>query len=182
MSNPRAAPPVLVMNGRPALISANFTRPADTTQYAANDLVANSTTAGSVVPMTFSGVGLGQNRQFSVLSAVMRKTSNTLTVAQFKLHLFKVIPTVTNGDNGAFSIATQGDKWIGSLSGLLNRQAVLPANSKAMGYLTPDDGLGAIDGILEAGATDLFGIVEAIGAYTPASAEVLTFELNVLQY
>ena len=31
----------------------SFTRPANTTQYAANDLVANSTTAGSVVPLSF---------------------------------------------------------------------------------------------------------------------------------
>jgi hypothetical protein len=32
-----------------ALASASFTRPADTTAYASGDLVANSTTAGSVV-------------------------------------------------------------------------------------------------------------------------------------
>lgn len=30
-----------------------FTRPADTTQYAAGDLIANSATAASVVPLSW---------------------------------------------------------------------------------------------------------------------------------
>ena len=34
--------------------SQSFTRPGDTTPYASGDLVANSTTAGSVVPLTFT--------------------------------------------------------------------------------------------------------------------------------
>jgi hypothetical protein len=35
-------------------VSATFTRPSDTTAYASGDLVANSTTAGSVTPLTLT--------------------------------------------------------------------------------------------------------------------------------
>ena len=34
--------------------SASFTRPADTTQYAVGDLVANNTTPGSVTPLSWT--------------------------------------------------------------------------------------------------------------------------------
>ena len=40
--------------------SASFTRPGDTTAYASGDLVANSTTAGSVVTPDSSGLALSQ--------------------------------------------------------------------------------------------------------------------------
>lgn len=177
MSNPRAAPPVTVMNGRPVRVSVSFTRPANTTQYAANDLVANDATAGSVVVPEFAGLGISQGRGVSVHSIVMRKTSNTLTDAQFRVHLFTKLPTVANGDNGALSIATSGDGWVGSLSGLLTRIAVLPANAKANGILTPDDGRASVDAVLESGATSLWALVEALDTYTPASAEVFTLEM-----
>ena len=36
------------------IVTATLTRPADTTAYASGDLVANSTTAGSVTPLTFN--------------------------------------------------------------------------------------------------------------------------------
>jgi hypothetical protein len=42
------------IGGHIAVVSASFTRPADTNAYAAGDLVANSVTAGSVIPMTFA--------------------------------------------------------------------------------------------------------------------------------
>jgi len=38
----------------PMTSSASFTRPANTTAYADGDLVANSATAASVVPLTFT--------------------------------------------------------------------------------------------------------------------------------
>lgn len=51
-------PVVAVVNGDAsgavALIAASFTRPADTAAYAVGDLVANSTTAGSVAAMPLS--------------------------------------------------------------------------------------------------------------------------------
>src|SRR6185437_974597 len=82
-------------------LSANFTRPADTTAYATGDLVANSTTAGSVTPLSFTApryaTGSGQVRR-----ARLKKSTNTTTNATFRLHLYATSPTPTNGDNGAW--------------------------------------------------------------------------------
>ena len=84
--------------------SASFTRPSDTTQYAQNDLVANSTTAGSVVPMPFFLPSQG----LKIWRVALFKTSTTITNAAFRLHLYADSPTVANGDNGALSTSTSG--------------------------------------------------------------------------
>jgi len=82
-------------------VTATFTRPADTTAYASADLVANSTTAGSVTPMSFA-VGRpnagGQIRRVRIV-----KSGTSAANATFRLHLYSASPTVANGDNGAFS-------------------------------------------------------------------------------
>jgi hypothetical protein len=81
--------------------SANFTRPADTTTYAQGDLVANSTTAGSVTPLALTAArvsgGGGVIRKFRLI-----KSTASLTNAQFRVHLFNALPTVANGDNAAW--------------------------------------------------------------------------------
>ena len=92
----------------------SFTRPANTTQYADGDLVANSATAGSVTPLKFSMNGLG--RAGVIRRARISKTTNTATAATFLIHLFDAEPTVANGDNGAFSVATNLDSWLGKIA------------------------------------------------------------------
>jgi hypothetical protein len=94
--------------------SASFTRPADTNVYAHGDLIANSVTAGSVVPMQFAlgntfGVG-----SFRLTRAWLTKSGTTNTNATFRIHLFQALPTVANGDNGVFS-ASQSANWLGSM-------------------------------------------------------------------
>ena len=85
--------------------SASFTRPGDTTAYASGDLVANSTTAGSVVAPVFtigrSASGFGQ--QFRIDRIKISKSTVTTTNASFRVHLYRIAPTVANGDNSAFS-------------------------------------------------------------------------------
>lgn len=178
MSNPRQAPPIQVLNGRPYMAAAAFVRPANTTQYAANELVANSATAGSVTPMTFAIGELGQNRPIVFTQARIWKTNATLTSANFRLHLFKTIPTVTGGDNAAFSIATQADTWIGSLSGLMaGPVAVLPAINAGIGMLSPDGGVAALETVLGSGESSIYGLLETLATYTPTSAETFTINL-----
>src|ERR1041385_1792793 len=80
-------------------LSTTFVRPNDTTAYANGDLVANSTTANSVTPMTFKA----PLRGIRLWRVFLFRTSTTVTNAKFRLHLFNDSPTVANGDNGAFS-------------------------------------------------------------------------------
>src|SRR5690606_2424241 len=85
--------------------SSSFARPADTTQYGQNDLVANSATAGDVEPLTFVipyGSGL------KIWRAGLLKSSTTTTNAVFRLHLYKDKPTCANGDNDTWSTTVSG--------------------------------------------------------------------------
>ena len=143
-------------------VSASFTRPADTTAYTSGDLVANSTTAGSVTPLTFNSAhGFG-----AVMRARIEKSNKTTTNAAFDLHLFESSPAVVNGDNGAFSIA--------DLSGYLGKVSVT-VNALA-GATTGANGSADASAICPSGAV-MYGLLAATAAYTPASAEVFTVTL-----
>lgn len=151
--------------------STTFTRPADTTAYASGDLVANSVTAGSVVPMTFIIPG-GSNAR--IYRAYIKFNSATVTNAKFKLHLYLASPTCTNGDNGA---------WLTTESGYQDNIPIdcttntFSDNSKGFGmYL-----VGALGGsplILQTGTNaTVYGLLSATAAYTPTSAEIFTVGL-----
>ena len=153
--------------------SANFTRPANTTAYTAADLVANNTTAGSVTPLSFTVAryALGGGR---ITRAFLTKSTVTTTAATFRLHLFTASPTVTNGDNGAF--ATNGLSF-----GVLGSLDI--ASMRAYGDGAFGEVFASSPGIafkLTSGSV-LYGLTEALGAYTPGNAEVFTWKLDVEQ-
>lgn len=147
--------------------SATFTRPSDTTAYAAGELVANSTTAGSVVQMdwnfnTSSGLWLREVRFY--------KTKVDASAAAFRLWLHNdSAVTFSNGDNGALSIAssTLTITDIGLPLDLPSSTMVTLTGSGTMAIATFDAGLVAL-------ANRTYGFLEARDAYTPASAEVFT--------
>jgi hypothetical protein len=166
------APTQMVVGGNTVQPSANFTRPSDTTAYASGDLVANSTTAGSVVAMTFSPYLA--NRPFMsgcVRRARIHKSDTDVVNAAFKLHLFSASPGVANGDNGAFvpSVVTG---WLGTIS-------VTVGEAGTAGAV----GIGAVDVGSEInfliGGSSIYGLLEATAAYEPASAEVFTVTLDM---
>lgn len=162
--------PVAGVVSRP---TATFTRPADTTAYAVGDLVANSTTAGSVTPLQFtvarSAAGSGMIRR-----ARIRKTGTNVTNAIFRLHLYNVSPTASNGDNGAW-LTNQAAEYVGSFDLTLDKAFT----DGAAGNGIPSVGF-EVNFKLPSG-TVLFGLLEARAVYTPASAEVFLVELEVLQ-
>lgn len=149
--------------------SATVTRPADTTQYGANDLVANSTTAGSVVPMQF-GVSKVIGGRGKIFRVRLFKDAETTTAASFKLHLFSASPTVSNGDNGAYAVTSVAN-YIGAVA--------IDMSSSATATTTDlwKDGSCALGFEVRDGA--LYGLLEAIGAYAPASGEVFTVTLDI---
>lgn len=151
--------------------TSSFTRPADTTQYASGDLVADSTTAGSVTPLKFGLQGV--KGKGMILGARLYKSETTATAAKFNLHLFTAAPTVTNGDNGAFAISTAAD-YIGKIpvdmsSGALAGTAYLfqASAATAMGVQLSDVG------------DFIYGLLEAGGTYTPGSGEAFKVTLEI---
>lgn len=156
----------------------SFARPGDTTAYTAADLIANSTTAASVVPMAFPVAaqgGLGKIRR-----ARISKSTATLTVAQFKLHLYSAPPicSTNHGDNAAW-LTDKAANYLGSLSlaGAMTRAFA----DGAAGIATPDEGSELVFNIDPVLGATVYGLLAAIGAYTPASAEVFTVALEIAQ-
>lgn len=152
-----------------AVASANFTRPADVLAYASGDLVANSTTAGSVVPLSFTA-GLNPTGAIMIRRARLKKSGTGVANASFRLHVYKSSPTVTNGDNGAW-LSTESD-YVGSFDVTVDK-----AFSDAAKGVSAGAEITAVPSNLT-----LYGLLEARAAYTPANAEVFTVELELGRY
>ncbi len=146
-----------------------FTRPNDTTQYAAGDLVANDTTASLVTALTWVIPG-GSKNVAKIVSVVMTKSDGAdVTGATFRVHFFNVTPLApANGDNGAFSpvvTACQANTYLGH-SGTLTHQ------------LGGDSLSQAAPSIPLVGVTNdtVYGLIEATGTYTPAAQETFSVQ------
>lgn len=166
--------------GHTAIVDASstITRPADTTAYATGDLVANSTTAGSVNALSFTTAARVSGGSGLVVGARIQKSTNTTTNAAFRLHLFTVVPTFTSaGDNSAISTVVQasGKGYLG----YIDIPSMTGFAAVAWGTGAPDNARGGLPFV--AVAQTLYGIVTARGAYTPGSAEVFTVSIMVLQ-
>lgn len=155
--------------------SATFTRPSDTTQYASGDLVANSVNDSTAAYMTFANVAIGPGRGFKVKRVRIKKSDTDVTSAAFRLHLFSAAPTFTSaGDNSAIASVLQGAaNWLGSLdvTAMISLQdgdvgQGLPVSGAEI-FVRPGDDL------------NLYGLLEARGTYTPASAEVFIVYIEV---
>ncbi len=165
--------PLPVAAGRVVVVTApTMTRPADTTQYSTGDLVANSTTAGSVVPLEFDvGGGSGMVRKIRIRT---NRTSGGTNSAVFRVYLFRTAPTVAGGDNAAFNPGNAAN-FIDAMDVVLNEQFSDGAANSSNGAA------GEINYSLPSGSTKLFGLVRAGAGYTPASAEQISVALEVLK-
>lgn len=145
-------------------VSGGFTRPGDITAYASGDLVANSTTAGSVTPIR---LGIGEGGQ--IRRARLRKSDPGTTNAQFRVHLFAGSPTVANGDNGAIS-----SNMVANYLGAIDVTIGQAFTDGAAGLGVPNNG-----SEINSEAGVVYALIEARAAYTPVSAEVFTLALEI---
>lgn len=152
------------------VVGTTVTRPADTTAYAAGDLIANSTTAGFVTPITFAGVGSsGTITKWRLRTN--RAASGTGWVA--RLHLYRAVPTPSNGDNGAW-LTNKAADWIGSLDAVMDTQFTDGAAGNGTARVGP-----GITYDLGSATDTLYGLLETRSAYTPASGETFTPDLEI---
>lgn len=154
------------------LVTVTLTRPADTTQYAANDGVTNSTSAPTA--LTFSNALPAPGVNAVIRTAKLRKSTNVTTVATFRLWLFKAAPTPPN-DNAAYSLPAADSL---NLVGYIDFSNPIAGTDCVIytGTLYPD----VIPFTITSGR-NLRGILQATGAYAPGSAETFTLELGILQ-
>lgn len=146
--------------------SSQFTRPADTTAYASGDLVANSTTPGSVVPLSWT-VMEDNPGNLLVRRARIKKSTNTTANASFRLHLYETQPTVTNGDNGAW--LSTDSSYLGAIDITVDK-AFSDPSSRGIGVSNTGSEI-----IINGGNPKIiYGLLEARAAYAPGNAEVFT--------
>src|SRR5262249_10950785 len=104
-----------------------FTRPGNTTAYGSSDLVANSVTPASVVPMKFS---LQRFMGKCLITAGTLYTSTTtVTAANFLLNLFNASPTLAIGDNDVYSMASVRSE-LGTLAMDISTGGIIGTNDK----------------------------------------------------
>lgn len=163
------------MRGPSQEVTATFTRPNDTTAYAAGDLIANSTTAGSVTLMSWKLQNAMWLRRITI-----RKSDPDIVLASFRLWLTPDSAiTFSNGDNGALAIGSSTlaiADVIGPFDVIVDKTLT---GAGDVGYATFDCGLYQIAPASFAnGQGTLYGFLEARAAYTPAAQEIFTISLR----
>jgi hypothetical protein len=153
-------------------VSAAFTRPNDTTAYAVGDLVANSTTAGAVVPLkidlgNIAAVGHGMTR---ITRARLTKSGTSPTNANFRIHLYEALPVAQNGDNGAWS-TDHAANWLGNID--VTAMLAFTDGCTGTGSATAGSEL-----FLRLASGSIFALIEAKAAYVPVANETFTLTLE----
>lgn len=156
------------------IVSNTITRPANTTQYTAGDIIANSATAASVTPFTFADV-CRESQVTRIERIRILKSGTSVTNANFRVHFYSGDPGVpSNGDNGAF--LTSVAKWIGSADVTCDRAGTDGAIGTGLSLtntpMTVKVGTNHI----------LYALLEARGAYTPASGETFTIKIEAYRF
>ena len=184
---------------RTFMSQATFTRPADTTAYAAGataapgnagDLIANSTTNTAVTPLKFRVArSTGQNGGVAYIrGARMFRTGGGLATGQhniagaIRLHLFNTNNrvSVANGDNGAFN-ASPVSNWMGYIDLVAIACAPGLRTSGAVStqvYWGSPARTGEMLVNLSATQVSIQGLLETRVAFTPIASEVFTVQIE----
>lgn len=144
------------------LISVNVTRPANTTAYAALDVV------GGLI--TFAGLGKpGQLAEVIHASLHYRVAAVPAGMAAFRLHLYNDTPT-SIADNAAFDLAVaDAAKYMGFVD------LPVPVDYGATIYSHVALGVGRM---IKPTSDTIYAYLQTVGGYTPAgSSEVFTVAL-----
>lgn len=143
------------------------TRPADTTAYAARDVVG-----ATAAVWTFPLVCPGPGRRVYVSSTefTVRVAAVPSGMTSFRLHLYNATPPSAYADNAAWELA---DADLGVYQGYVELGSPVDEGSNL--YVQAD----GIQHAVRCGAsTSLFGYLMTMGAYTPSSAAVKTIHLH----
>ena len=158
--------------GQPLVsVTANFTRPADTTAYAVGDVVCNSTSSPAV--LTFSGMANYNGGSGTILQAILYLGTNPTTKPVYDLFLFDTAPTIDN-DNATF---TPTDAEIKTCVGVVSFGVGIPGDTTGTGTNTVYQAQPMLAYVCAGGASSLSGVLVARNAITPTSADTYDFRL-----
>lgn len=157
--------------GFPVSISTDITRPADTTAYAANDALSNSTSSPTSGGFTLSGICRKSGGSVLITDVIVTTSNDASTLLQGEVWIFN--QSVTNiNDNAAFAVSDSEIKTC---------VAKVPFALEDAGnngfYHSQNLSILAT----ASGSADLRFLVRVKNAYTPANAEVITVIVKGIQ-
>lgn len=158
-------------------ITAVFTRPADTTQYAAGDVVGPVTTPAA---MSFPKAARGQAGSGKIMELLLAFDLETITTATFRLHFFNAVLTPA-ADNAAFAgVATNPASYLGYIDPpiLVTQAGGTLGQIRHTVNSTTTSGLPFHYQCAE-GGSGLWVVITALGAYTPKSGGIVRLSLVV---
>lgn len=164
------------VSGSLARVSAEFTRPNDTSPYGAGDTVSNSTGATTLVTFT-NAIRVNGGSGYVVRASVV--TNKKSITPRIRVHLFNASNPTVSPDNEAYRelYADQG-KRLGFFD--------LPAMSTAQDTTNSDMSRTSDNALRHAvvaadGSKDLYATIETLDAFTPSALEKFTITLFIDQ-
>lgn len=152
------------------------TRPADTTQYTAKDVVSESATNGTGTAWVFSGaaIGPGMITGFRLWS----DKEDMSPQPRFMVHIYKQNPSVELDDNSAFGVVYAQESYKVAefaLPAMTAEDTTAGDGARTQNYDIRFPFPKTADGAL-------YGVVEILDAPTPASGQKFKAELLTVSY
>jgi hypothetical protein len=151
--------------------ATDITRPSDTNAYAANDVWSDSTSAPTAGGFTLTGAARKSGGSGIITDAIITTSADAGTLLQGEIWVFDTAVTAVN-DNAAFAVSDSEIKtYVCKIAFTLE-----DAGNNGAAHVA-----GLNYGFTTVGSANLRYLVKVKNAYTPASAEVLTVRLKIVQ-
>jgi len=158
------------IGGKGISVSASFTRPADTTAYAAGDVVSNSTSATTLRSFAIARVNAGTGYITGARIALDQKSITT--PPRFRVHLFNASNPTVSADNAPNKELFADESKV---IGIIDLPAVAtPADATNSTISRAFDYTIRLPFKCASGANLVYAYLETLDAYTPASGSVGT--------
>ena len=159
----------LPVGGKSVQKSASFTRPADTTAYAANDAIADSTSAPTL--LSFANCANANGGQGYIVKTRLLTNQKTCT-ARFRLSFYHTAPSPVNDNAPKPMLYANKDKLIGRID--LDPCTTEDTTSDAAFALST----ALMPYVCAAADTTIYCILTTLDAFTPASAQQFFLEIT----
>jgi len=155
------------------VLTQSYTRPADTNTYAAGDVVAESTSAATI--LTFTGFAKAAGLGATIQAVTFVDSAAQTLKPEFELYLFDTAPTMQN-DNVAWA---PSDSEMEKCLGVIALPSQLFKTAGANGVISVDGPGRPIQ--CASSVSSIYGILVTRNAYVPISGEKFVIRLHVSQ-
>jgi hypothetical protein len=161
------------IGGEENSVGVELTRPADTTAYTALDAISDSTSSPTVV-FTFTNLSRTNGVGGYIVKALLLTDQKTCT-SRFRLHLFDTAPTAINDNSPYLSLYANKATKLGTID-FFAVATEDPTNST--GASTQRDDI-RLKYLPTGSSRTIYGLLETLDAFTPASGQKIYIKLSV---